>query len=363
MHGPLDEARVEAIGKEFHGDMEQRNLEIEKQGEWRKFAAGAAVGAGVGEATALIKDNEDDNRDDAVAGIDQAKADGSANAIAPLINYEETHGVPDKGFDRWVHEAEEAYIDGGHITDTSNSPQPRLVTMRRLATLAALTFVLLGVGACTSDKGKDAAAEATPDDSTCKQLLGDAGLKWLKERTGDKAGLKVESDLKTARSLFHQQIENFYRKAKEPGPKDPLANWFQKAEVCESKKDFTKRGKELEILYGPAATAFDHNVNRASNGGFKIAETPVNSDVKLVDMTDPGGKISYTLQVKCKIPGTPAEQANEIPLEGQMLDTLTGETSARIHYTHLLHSAKVVANTFGCENKPAVPTEPPASVK
>ncbi|MFF7715851.1 hypothetical protein [Streptomyces sp. NPDC007988] len=156
MHGLLDEARVEAIGKEFHDDKERRNLEIEKQGEWRKFAAGAAVGAGVGVATALIvptggaaliavpiaietvggaantavatdtlqwiKDNEYDNRDESVASIDRAKADGAANAMVPLINYKETHGMADKGFDVWVQKAQDAYNNGGHITDTSNSP-------------------------------------------------------------------------------------------------------------------------------------------------------------------------------------------------------------------------------------------------
>ncbi|MFJ6633847.1 hypothetical protein ACIQMR_21035 [Streptomyces sp. NPDC091376] len=231
--------------------------------------------------------------------------------------------------------------------------------MRRLTTLAALTVVLLGVSACTSDKDKDKAPEATSDDSTCNELLGDAGLKWLKERTGDKARLKVEDDLKTARSVFHQQIENFYRKAKEPGPKDPLAHMFQKAEVCESKKDFTKRGKELEIQYGPAGTAFDRDLDDLSDGGFTYVETPVNSDVKLIHMTNPWGTISYTVNVKCKIPGTPAKQANDFPLEGTLSDTLTGETSTRVLYTHLLHSAKVVANTFGCENKPVIPAEPP----
>ncbi|MFJ6633846.1 hypothetical protein ACIQMR_21030 [Streptomyces sp. NPDC091376] len=156
MHGMLDEARLEAIGMEFHDDKEQRNLEIEKQGEWRKFAAGAAVGVGVGVATALIvptggaaliavpiaietiggaantvvaadtlqwiKDNEFDNRDDSVASIDQAKADGSANAIVPLINYKETHGMSDREFSDWVQKAQGAYNDGGDITDTSNSP-------------------------------------------------------------------------------------------------------------------------------------------------------------------------------------------------------------------------------------------------
>ncbi|MEU6706254.1 hypothetical protein [Streptomyces wuyuanensis] len=235
--------------------------------------------------------------------------------------------------------------------------------MRRLATPAALAVVLLCVGACTSDKGKNTDADAAPDDSTCRELLGDAGLKWLEERTGDKARLKVEDDLNSARSLFRRQIQNFYRKAKQQSPEDPLARLFQKADVCESKKDSTKRGKEFEIQYGPAATTFDRDLGDSSDGGFTYIETPVNSDVKLIRMTNPWGTISYTVNIKCKIPGTPAEQANEIPLEGLMLDSLTGETSTRVHYTHLLHSAKVVADAFGCENKPVVPATPPASVK
>ncbi|MFF3244371.1 hypothetical protein ACFYWY_11720 [Streptomyces sp. NPDC002870] len=67
--------------------------------------------------------------------------------------------------------------------------------------------------------------------------------------------------------------------------------------------------------------------------------------------------------IKCKIPGTPAKQESGVPIEGSMSDTLTGDTSARTHFTHLPHSARVVAKSFGCQNKPVVPFEPPASVK
>lgn len=155
MHGLLDEARAEAIGKEFADDKTQRNLELEKQGEWRKFAGEAAVGVGVGVATAMIvptggaalvavplaietiggaantqistntlqwlQDHEFDNYDDSVAGIDKAKYDGSRNAMTPLLNYAEAHGISGKEFESWASQAETKYNDGGKIGDTDDA--------------------------------------------------------------------------------------------------------------------------------------------------------------------------------------------------------------------------------------------------
>jgi hypothetical protein len=152
MHGLLDQARAEAIGKEFADDKDKRNLELEKQGEWRKFAAEAAVGVGVGAATALIvptgplamvavplaietvggaintqvstdtmqwlKDHEFDNFDDSVAGIDKAKYDGSRNAMTPLLNYAEAQGMSDDDIRKLAERAEGRYNDGGRLGGT-----------------------------------------------------------------------------------------------------------------------------------------------------------------------------------------------------------------------------------------------------
>jgi hypothetical protein len=89
--------------------------------------------------------------------------------------------------------------------------------------------------------------------------------------------------------------------------------------------------------------------------------TEVNSDVRLVHGKDADGATRYRVYVRCKIAGTPAQQESEVPIEGLMTDTLTGDTDARVHLTRLLHSAKVVADAFDCVNKPVVPEEPPAS--
>ncbi|MEV6395770.1 hypothetical protein AB0M39_13480 [Streptomyces sp. NPDC051907] len=152
MHGLLDQARAESIGKEFADDKDQRNLELEKQGEWRKFAAEAAVGVGVGVGAALIvptggaaliavpialetvggaintqvsvntlqwlKDHEFDNFDDSVAGIDKAKYDGSRNAMTPLLNYAEANGMTEDEVRRLAERAEGRYNDGGQLGGT-----------------------------------------------------------------------------------------------------------------------------------------------------------------------------------------------------------------------------------------------------
>ncbi|MCX4511360.1 hypothetical protein OHA27_13795 [Streptomyces sp. NBC_01619] len=152
MHGLLDQARAEAIGKEFAEDKDQRNLELEKQGEWRKFAGEAAVGVGVGVATALVvptggaaliavpialetvggaintqisvdtlqwlKDHEFENFDDSVAGIDKVKYDGSRNAMTPLLNYAEETGMTASQVRDLVERAEGKYYDGGRLGGT-----------------------------------------------------------------------------------------------------------------------------------------------------------------------------------------------------------------------------------------------------
>ncbi|MCX4823652.1 hypothetical protein OG883_28015 [Streptomyces sp. NBC_01142] len=155
MHGLLDEARAEAIGKEFADDKSQKNLELEKQGEWRKFAAEAAIGVGVGVATAMVvptggaaliavpiaietiggaantqvsvntlqwlKDHEFENHDDAVEGIAKAKYDGTRNAMTPLLNYAEEHGIKGKEFEPWAGKAESNYNNGGKMGDTDDA--------------------------------------------------------------------------------------------------------------------------------------------------------------------------------------------------------------------------------------------------
>ncbi|HET6357242.1 hypothetical protein [Streptomyces sp.] len=244
------------------------------------------------------------------------------------------------------------------MVDPSDTRRPpRIVIARSPLALTAVAALLLGASACTTDKGgKEATDDAVAEDSTCNELLGEAGLKWLKERMGGKARLKVIDDLERARALFYRQVVNW-------GPEDTGARTFQRADVCLARTDVTDSRKQLEIRYGPSYFTFDAPFDKASEASPAQTVTRVNSAVKLVHGKDRDGIVRSRVYVKCKIPGTPAKQENDIPIEGQLTDTLTGDTGARVHLTHLLHSAKVMADTLDCQNKPDVPAEPPASLK
>ncbi|MEU7568462.1 hypothetical protein AB0A99_21135 [Streptomyces fradiae] len=97
----------------------------------------------------------------------------------------------------------------------------------------------------------------------------------------------------------------------------------------------------------------------------------VNSDVVLTSSWRPPveglpgavGRGEYAVYVACRIPGTDPGQLEGAPLKGELEDSLTNESSARIHYTHLLHSTRLLVEALGCTNKPVVPAEPPAAVK
>jgi hypothetical protein len=223
--------------------------------------------------------------------------------------------------------------------------------VRRRFTAAAVAVVLLGAGACTAGEDGDTQdpPPATAGASACGALLGDAGTAWLKERTGGKARPEAGDDLEKARSLFHRQVENW-------GPADSGARTFLRADLCRA----TGGAGLFEVRYGPSYFPFDEPFDKASDVSPAQTVTEVNPDVRLVHGEDADGATRYRVYVRCKIAGTPAQQESEVPIEGLMTDTLTGDTDARVHLTHLLHSAKVVADAFDCANKPVVPEEPPA---
>ncbi|MFF0064129.1 DUF6571 family protein [Streptomyces sp. NPDC005279] len=154
MHGLLDQARTEAIGEEFGGVKEDMNRELEKQAEWRKYAAGATIGvvAGVGAAVVVpagvaaaiavplafetaggaaetqfatqtidwLKENEFDNSQESLEGIQEAKRAGQNNALAPLRNYAEAHGMNPNEVREMVRDARGQYQDGGDYTDSDD---------------------------------------------------------------------------------------------------------------------------------------------------------------------------------------------------------------------------------------------------
>lgn len=225
--------------------------------------------------------------------------------------------------------------------------------MRRALALPVLAFLLLATGACTDKSGSSTAAA----DSTCKELLGDTGLTWLESRTGGPEEIEMKSteDLEQARSLFYQQVGNW-------DPDSTGTPSFLTAEMCKVRADVSDSTKQLDIQYGPSLFPFDSPFDKGTDGSTKLTVTAVGSDAKLVYGNDRDGTVRYRVYVKCTIPKAPAKQENAVPIEGQLTDTLTGETSTRVHLTRLLHSARVMAKTFDCQNNPVVPAEPPASV-
>ncbi|MFD7280088.1 DUF6571 family protein [Streptomyces sp. NPDC059862] len=154
MHGMLDQSRFESIGQEFADEKEAANRELEKQGAWRDFAAGAVIGTGVGVASEVIiparaaaaiavplafevvggaaethmsnqtldwlKENEFDNTDEALQGIDKARDTGQSNAMIPLLNYAQANGMSDDEIWDLSDEAEEAYNKGRARSDTKD---------------------------------------------------------------------------------------------------------------------------------------------------------------------------------------------------------------------------------------------------
>lgn len=155
MHGMLDEIRSESIGKEFADEKEERNRQLEKQGAWRDFAASAVIGtaAGVGAAVVVptgaaaaiavplafdaaggfaethfanqtidwLKANEFDNTDESLEGIAKAREEGERNAMTPLLNWAEEHGMSDDDIWDLATDAEQQYQVGGGRSDTDNA--------------------------------------------------------------------------------------------------------------------------------------------------------------------------------------------------------------------------------------------------
>lgn len=219
--------------------------------------------------------------------------------------------------------------------------------LQRAAPLVFMFVALLTGTGCTAEKetgDPDAAAKAV-----CREVLGDAGFRWLQDGVGKASEMSMSSDHdpEDVRSTFRNHLNGW---TPEGNPVSPFAG----VRVCTVGYD------EFSLEFGPSILPLDSPISE--NIDDRLIETPVNSDVKLLRKLG-DLDVSYYVFVGCKVPGTPAQQKNDVPLEGKMRDEVNGNSSARVHFTHLLHSAKVMAKAIGCENKPVIPAEPPASVK
>ncbi|MFD5450656.1 DUF6571 family protein [Streptomyces sp. NPDC127100] len=155
MHGLLDQARTEAIGHQYADDEDARNQALEKQGEWRKFAAGAVIGVGVGVASEVVvpagvaaavavplgfdtlgkagetvmgtqtidwlKENEYSNDQESIDSIQKAKEQGSNRAMTPLLNYAEDHHMTPTEVRAMTERARNVYAQGGDYSDTDDA--------------------------------------------------------------------------------------------------------------------------------------------------------------------------------------------------------------------------------------------------
>lgn len=148
VHGILDESRTIQIAQDFKDDEDKRNLELEKQAEWRKtgVSSGVAAVVGVGSAVVLgpaaglvavtvvplvmesvgsavstsyatdtlqyLKDNEYNNDDEAMDAIQRTQQAGQRSAMVPLLNYAESVGMTVEEKRELIREAEYSYGAG-----------------------------------------------------------------------------------------------------------------------------------------------------------------------------------------------------------------------------------------------------------
>ncbi|MEC4019178.1 hypothetical protein [Streptomyces sp. H27-D2] len=225
--------------------------------------------------------------------------------------------------------------------------------MKRVSTVVAAIMLILGTGAC-SENTKDADEKSDKaDDWICKELLGTSGLEWLTERSKpDVPRFKSTDDPTEARSQFRKQIEHW----------DPASTgipMFTESDACRVRTDIHDQNTQLSITYGPSLFPFDSPFGAKTVFGDTPTLTQINSDVKLVHGVESDKSAYYRVYVVCRISGAPAKQENEVPLEGELIDTLTGDTNARVHFTRLLHSTKVITDGLDCKNEPDIPTVPP----
>ncbi|MBT2506956.1 hypothetical protein J7I98_13860 [Streptomyces sp. ISL-98] len=225
---------------------------------------------------------------------------------------------------------------------------------KNVATVTVLT-TLLSVSACSSERDGDKPGAGAAEESACSEVLGVAGMDWLRDGAGaGKLRMKSDNDLKQAREIFYELQD--WEPKDSADPFDSIL--FSGAYVCGVSKEGGGFGENFTVRYEHSVFPFDRI--SAGEGGTR---TPVNSDVTLTLRKGDDGIPSYYVYFKCAIPGARKEQKERVPVLATMRDALTGDGRVRVHFQHLLHSAKVMAKSLDCQNKPVIPTEPPAAVK
>ncbi|WP_155057867.1 hypothetical protein [Streptomyces blattellae] len=155
MHGALDEARAEQIGREYREGDEDYNHELAKAAAWKQAgisvavggattgveaaatilapqtapiiiplaeAAGTAVETGLGNEIAdSLREDERDSTGKAINSIDEFDYESKKMARTGIDNYMDSQGVTGPSRDARNTALEEAYARGSRDTDTDNS--------------------------------------------------------------------------------------------------------------------------------------------------------------------------------------------------------------------------------------------------
>ncbi|WP_405683836.1 hypothetical protein [Streptomyces sp. NBC_00057] len=214
------------------------------------------------------------------------------------------------------------------------------------------------MSACSETTDETEADVAAAQRKACQELFGASGLKQIDRGVEESEELRFRSpaSLADARSRHRDQVRKWTPESK-PTP-------YIESNMCMIRTDIST-GMQIGLTYKPSPFPFDTAFDKGTKNGI-ISEprlTQVNSDVKLVYGTDEYREARYQVYVQCKVPGTPAGQEREVPLTGELTDTLTDGVNVRDHLALLLHSARVMANTLDCQNRPVVPSTLPAWVK
>ncbi|MFD6275946.1 hypothetical protein ACFWFI_10280 [Streptomyces sp. NPDC060209] len=212
------------------------------------------------------------------------------------------------------------------------------------------------MSACSETTGETDADAAAAQRRACQALFGASGLKQIDRGVEGSEELRFKSpaSLADARTSHHDQVRK-WTPEREP-------TTYAESNMCMIRTDIST-GMRIGLTYKPSPFPFDTALDKETETGIVVKPhlTQVNSDVKLVYGADEYREARYQVYVQCKIPGTPSGQEREVPLAGELTDTLTAGVNVRDHLTLLLHSARVMANALDCQNKPVVPRALPAS--
>lgn len=224
--------------------------------------------------------------------------------------------------------------------------------MRKLLPLALLALCLSG---CVKAPEYETPAD---DRARCEKALPDSAITWLSGRTGGGTlGFMLSRDVAEARDLLLDDFRAWR-------PQNPHGTDTQFVRVCSM--NGPAHGSRYQLEYEVSKEGI--GAVRAPGRGSVVR---VSDDVVLTSswrppvegVPDSLGRGEYAVYVACRVPGADPEQREGAPLKGQLEDSLSNEASARVHYTHLLHSTRLLVKALGCTNKPVVPAEPPDSVK